>query len=64
MTQAEAITLLETVWNFSHGYCKKCSGNIETCPNDECAVCSVRDCPGQDLLHYHHDGCPHCCVLE
>lgn len=26
----------------------------------ECSVCSILDCPEQDPLHYHHDGCPSC----
>lgn len=30
------------------------------CPIDECAVCSFRDCPSKEDLHYHHDGCPAC----
>lgn len=30
------------------------------CPIDECEICSYRDCPKHDMLHYHHDGCPRC----
>jgi hypothetical protein len=30
------------------------------CPEDECMVCSMRDCPHSDPLHYHHDGCGSC----
>jgi hypothetical protein len=26
----------------------------------ECGACGERDCPGQEPLHYHHDGCPFC----
>lgn len=37
-----------------------CTGNINTCKIDECMLCSVRDCPGNEPLHYHHDGCPYC----
>jgi len=32
----------------------------DICPLAECAECSVRDCPHQEPLHYHHDGCPAC----
>jgi len=28
------------------------------CPDLECLVCGVRDCPHGEPLHYHHDGCP------
>lgn len=28
--------------------------------DDECMACAVRDCPCEDPLHYHHDGCPSC----
>jgi len=30
------------------------------CDADECEICSVRDCPRKEPLHYHHDGCPAC----
>lgn len=30
------------------------------CPDPECMVCGVRDCPHGEPLHYHHDGCPAC----
>jgi hypothetical protein len=30
------------------------------CPDPECMVCAMRDCPDHEPLHYHHDGCP-CC---
>lgn len=30
------------------------------CPDQECMVCGVRDCPEGEPLHYHHDGCPRC----
>jgi hypothetical protein len=30
----------------------------------ECSACSVRDCPGHEPLHYHHDGCPQCSFLS
>lgn len=30
------------------------------CPDPECMVCGVRDCPHFEPLHYHHDGCPAC----
>lgn len=52
------MTDLEKV--FGHAYIQRCSGNIETCPNEECCICSIRDCPSDEPLHYHHDGCPAC----
>ncbi len=33
---------------------------LEDCHADECMVCAVRDCPWQEPLHHHHDGCPAC----
>lgn len=41
-------------------YVAHCTGDIETCKNDECMICGVRDCPYNEPLHYHHDGCPAC----
>lgn len=32
----------------------------DECPDEECSVCAVRDCPWHEPLHYHHDGCPSC----
>ncbi len=30
------------------------------CPDAECAVCAIRDCPHQAAEHYWADGCPAC----
>lgn len=30
------------------------------CPDAECEICGMFDCPENDPLHYHHDGCPSC----
>lgn len=30
------------------------------CPDLECNLCGIRDCPSSNDLHYHHDGCPDC----
>lgn len=30
------------------------------CPDPECMVCGMRDCPHEEPLHYHHDGCSAC----
>ncbi len=30
------------------------------CPDMECVICGVRDCPTAEPFHYHHDGCPAC----
>lgn len=32
----------------------------EECENEECLYCGARDCPHNEPLHYHHDGCPSC----
>lgn len=61
MTQDEAIAHVE-------GWLGKewmtpfecCTGDWSTCEIDECYVCSVRDCPHHEMLHYFHDGCPAC----
>jgi hypothetical protein len=34
------------------------------CPDQECLVCGIRDCPHKEPLHYHHDGCPVCSFEE
>lgn len=34
------------------------------CPDQECLICGYRDCPYQEPLHYHHDGCPACDMTE
>lgn len=34
------------------------------CPDMECCICAMRDCPGEEPLHYHHDGCPYCYQQE
>lgn len=34
--------------------------STDQCPDVECELCSIRDCPYHDLIHYHHDGCPSC----
>jgi len=28
--------------------------------DDDCYICSIRDCPYNEPLHHHHDGCPSC----
>ena len=32
----------------------------EECPEDECRLCSERDCPYSEPLHYDYEGCPSC----
>lgn len=63
MTQETAISTLETILGrplTESQMVRNCTGDAATCPVEECMVCSVRDCPGQEPLHYHHDGCPYC----
>ena len=65
MTQLEAIELLETrILQHELSEKETCAGDWILCPNDECYICSVRDCPENEPLHYHHDGCPHCDIAE
>lgn len=33
----------------------------ETCSDGECMTCGWRDCPNNEPLHYHHEGCPSRC---
>lgn len=30
------------------------------CAEPECSTCAQIICPGQDIFHFHHDGCPIC----
>lgn len=30
------------------------------CHGNECEFCSIRECPFEEPLHLHHDGCPTC----
>ena len=32
----------------------------DACPDPECVLCSMRDCPAGCELHYDKDGCPDC----
>lgn len=60
LTQEKAKYLLYHILGRESSDVLTCSGHSDTCPNDECMLCSVRDCPFFEPLHYHHDGCP-CC---
>jgi hypothetical protein len=46
--------------------CKECGRtdheDIETPYLAECLRCGEQDCPDQEPLHYHHDGCPMCAL--
>lgn len=37
-----------------------CAGELDTCRDMECSACSIRECPHEDPMHFHHDGCPSC----
>lgn len=41
---------------FSH----TCSDAANNDGNAECLACGERDCPLDEPMHYHHDGCPAC----
>lgn len=60
MNQEEAITELTFILGYEPESVATCTGDIDTCSNDECMVCGIRDCPHREPLHYHHDGCPAC----
>lgn len=64
MTQTEAIQEVEKILGKSSKDALECTGDASTCPVDECYVCGVRDCPGSEPLHFHHDGCPYCEFVE
>lgn len=34
------------------------------CRDPECMCCGARDCPHNEPMHYHHDGCPACTVND
>jgi hypothetical protein len=60
-TQMQAMSILEEIMQHKlHEQYNACTGNAETCPIEECMLCGVRDCQGNEPLHYHHDGCPYC----
>ena len=58
--QSKAIDLLEEILGHELTCFNDCTGNALTCPIEECMLCAVRDCRGNEPLHYHHDGCPYC----
>ena len=60
MTQKEAIRELESILGGTIDDSDDCTGDAQTCQVEECMICGVRDCPGNEPLHYHHDGCPYC----
>ena len=64
MTQNEAIKELEKILDRKLDDAGECSGDANTCQVEECMICGVRDCPGREPLHYHHDGCPYCYYNE
>lgn len=60
MNQKEAKKMLTSILGRESSTAYLCSGDVNTCKVDECMVCGVRDCPYNEPLHYHHDGCPAC----
>lgn len=63
MTQDEAIAYMKGLlgrWVPSPYPERRCTGQIDTCPVEECMLCGIRECPNQEPLHFHHDGCPSC----
>lgn len=37
---------------------------LQECSDAECVICGLIVCPYEDLLHFHHDGCPSCSFAE
>jgi hypothetical protein len=37
---------------------------LNECVDPECIVCGKICCPHSEPLHFHHDGCPACAMLE
>lgn len=65
LTQQEAIEYYKIKLGLSNEFTiTECTGDANTCPNDECMICSIRDCPHNEALHYHHDGCPACIFYD
>ena len=62
--QALAIRKVRRIYGYMPKGTSFCTGNTETCPVEECVICGVRDCPGREPLHYHHDGCPYCYTMD
>lgn len=60
MTQEEALAKLHEILGYYSVDAAMCSGNTDTCKVSECMVCGVRECPNNEPLHFHHDGCPVC----
>jgi hypothetical protein len=60
MKQQQAVNILEEILGHELTGFEDCTSNATTCPIAECMLCAVRDCPGNEPLHYHHDGCPYC----
>ena len=65
MTQQQALAVLRQQGIIEpYADLTDCTGDVRTCPVDECLVCGVRACPHAEPLHFHHDGCPMCESLE
>ncbi len=37
---------------------------LEDCKDEECMICGYIECPHNEPLHFHHDGCPACFAEE
>lgn len=61
MNKKEAVEKLSSMMSrpVNDEYVNKCTFT-DNCPNDECMICGIAECPGEEPLHYHHDGCPYC----
>jgi hypothetical protein len=60
MTHDDALAFAGTLGLAGTLDVRECTGDVTTCAVDECVVCSIRECPWHEPLHFHHDGCPAC----
>lgn len=37
---------------------------LNLCTEGDCERCSEIICPHQNVMHFHHDGCPECCIYQ
>lgn len=43
---------------------REAHGSLEECEDPECMICGIIECPHDEPLHFHHDGCPDCYADE
>lgn len=59
----DEVHYVDEVGRVFHVTCAPVTIHLHTCDKNgvgECSACAERDCPHDEPLHYHHDGCPAC----